>query len=83
MTKNQLLFNLEPKSYPYLEENRESTKFIKWGCLKVVIVSDGKGSIPIKWRQKDLPAGDYYLKVYGGGTDYTLDVELIENYPNQ
>ena len=27
---------------------------------------------------EDLPAGEYYLKVYGGGTDYNLDFQLLE-----
>ena len=33
-------------------------------------------SILLRKVHQDLVAGDYYLKVYGGGTDYNLDFEL-------
>ena len=42
MTENKLLFFLKPKIYPYLAEEREAAKFIKWGSLKIVVVSNNK-----------------------------------------
>jgi hypothetical protein len=43
MIENQLRFDFEPKTYPYSDENLASS--VKWGYLKIAIVSTNKHTI--------------------------------------